>query len=176
MSQAILCPRLFLFHYLFRNTDAYINCEIVATTGKYNFKPIAYGFQKDSPFLSLFNYNLNKMKEKGSLKQIQDKYKPKPQICPDYNGKSLGVSSVFTVFVVLIFGFGLSMILFVLEKLTHNFGMKWSIFNSYEIVDPTNELYENDTVALLAEIDLLKNQILMLKNQVESLKDYAWTD
>ena len=81
-----------------RSFDAYINCKIVATPAKYDFKPYAYGFQKDSPFLPLFNYYLNEMKEKGSLKQIQVKYEPPSQICPDYSGKSLGFSSVFAAF------------------------------------------------------------------------------
>ena len=30
------------------------------------------------------------MREKGSLKQILDKYESPPQVCPDYNGKPLG--------------------------------------------------------------------------------------
>ena len=68
-----------------RTMDAYINCEIVATPGKYDFKNYAYGFQKDSPFLPLFDYYLNEMKEKGSLKQIKVKYEPPSQICPDYS-------------------------------------------------------------------------------------------
>ena len=124
--------------------DAYINCEILATPGKYDFKPHAYGFQKDSPFLPLFNYYLNEMIEKGSLKQIQVKYEPQPQVCPDYSGKSLGVGSVFAAFGVLFFGVGISAILFGLEKLTQAFGMKWLIFNSYGIVDHPDEFYEND--------------------------------
>ena len=107
----------------------------MATPGKYNVKPLAYGFQKDSPFLPLFDYYLNEMKEKGSMKQIQVKYEPPPQTCPDYSGKSLGVSSVFSAFGVLFSGIGITMILFGLEKLTQAFGMKWSIFNSYGVVD-----------------------------------------
>ena len=110
------------------------------------------------------------MKEKGSLKQIQDKYKPKPQICPDYNGKSLGVSSVFSAFGVLFSGVGIALILFGLEKLTQSFGMKWSIFNSYGVVDHPDEFYENDNMALLEaknnEIVLLKQEILMLKKLI----------
>ena len=62
--------------FLCRTLDAYINCKIVATPAKYDLKPYAYGFQKDSPFLSLFDFYLNEMKEKGSLKQIQVKYDP----------------------------------------------------------------------------------------------------
>ena len=75
------------------------------------------------------------MRERGSLEQIKVKYEPPPQICPDYSGKSLGFSSVFAAFVVLFFGVGIAVILFGLEKLTQAFGMKWSIFNSYGVVD-----------------------------------------
>ena len=60
----------------------------MATPAKYDFKPFAYGFQKDSPFLPMFNYYINEMKEKGSLEQIQAKYEPPKQICPDYRWKN----------------------------------------------------------------------------------------
>jgi hypothetical protein len=164
--------------FLCRTLDAYINCKIVATPGKYDFKPYAFGFQKDSPFLSLFNYNLNEMKEKGSLKQIQVKYEPPPQICPDYSGKSLGVGSVFTAFGVLVSGVGIALILFGLEKLTQAFGMKWSIFNSYGVVDHPEEFFENDTTALFTENVSLKNRVFMLEKLVKSLKSPkdVWTD
>ena len=143
----------------------------MATPGKYNFKPVAYGFQKDSPFLPLFNYNLNKMRERGSLKQIKVKYEPPPQICPDYSGKPLGVNSAFSAFGVLFSGVGIALILFGLEKLTLSFGMKWSIFNSYGVVDHPHEFYENDEMKQLEsknnEIVLLKQEILMLKKLVK---------
>ena len=158
-----------LLYYLYRVFDAYINCKIVATPAKYDFKPYAYGFQKDSPFLPLFNYFINEMKEKGSLKQIQVKYEPPSQICPDYNGKSLGFSSVFAAFGLLVSGFGFAVILFGLETLTLSFGMKWSIFNSYGVVDHPDEFYENDAMELLEsknnEIVLLKQEILTLKQK-----------
>ena len=144
----------------------------MATPAKYDFKPYAYGFQKDSPFLPLFNYYLNEMKEKGSLKQIQVKYEPPSQICPDYSGKSLGFSSVFAAFGLLFCGFGFALILFGLEKLTKSFGMKWSIFNSYGVVDHPNEFYENDEMALVLEsknqeIVLLKQEILTLEKLIK---------
>ena len=148
----------------------------MATPGKYNVKPLAYGFQKDSPFLPLFDYYLNEMKEKGSMKQIQVKYEPPPQTCPDYSGKSLGVSSVFSAFGVLFSGIGITMILFGLEKLTQAFGMKWSMFNSYGVVDYPDKFYENDTMALLTENVSLNKQILMLTKLVKSPKDDVWTD
>ena len=151
-----------------RTLDAYIYCKIVTTQGKYNYEPTAYGFQKDSPFLPLFNYYLNVIKEKGNVEQILRKYEPPPQICPNYSGKSLGFSSVFAAFGVLFFGVGIAVILFGLEKLSQAFGMKWSIFNSYGVVDHPDEFDGNDTTALIAEIDLLENQILVLKKRLES--------
>ena len=93
------------------------------------------------------------MKEKGMVKQIIGKYEPPSQICPDYSGKSLGFSSCFAAFGVLFFGVGIAVILFGLEKLTQAFGMKWSIFNSYGVVDHPDEFNKNDTTALLSEID-----------------------
>ena len=149
----------------------------MATPGKYDFKPYAYGLQKDSPFLPLFDYYLNEMKEKGSLKQIQAKYDPPPQICPDYSGKSLGVGSVFAAFGVLCFGFGMALILFGIEKITQAFGMKWFIFNIYGVVDHQNEFVENDSIALLLsksdEIILLKKQLDRLKQLEKSPNDFA---
>ena len=69
----------------------------MATAAKYDFKPYAYGFQKDSPFLAMFNYYINEMKEKGSLEQIQAQYEPAPQVCPDYRWKSQeGTISIFS--------------------------------------------------------------------------------
>ena len=139
----------------------------MATQGKYNYEPTAYGFQKDSPFLPLFNYYLNVIKEKGNVEQILRKYEPPPQICPNYSGKSLGFSSVFAAFGVLFSGVGIALILFGLEKLTQSFGMRWFIFNSYGVVDHPDEFYENDKLALLEsrnnEIFLLKQEIIMLK-------------
>ena len=108
--------------YCFRSFDVYVNCEILAIPAKYDFKPYAYGFQKDSPFLPLFNYYLKEMKEKGSLKQIQTKYDPQPQFCPDFSGKPLGVGAVFTAFGVLFFGICAALILFCLEKILHVLG------------------------------------------------------
>ena len=158
------------FSFLLRSFDEYIDCKIVATPAKYDFKPYAWGFQKDSPFLPLFNYYLNAMKEKGSLKQIEVKYEPRPQSCPDYSGKSLGVGSVFSAFSVLFFGIGMSVILFGMEKFTQALGMKLSIFNTYGSLDQQNESYEKELTLLLSskdkEIILLKEQILDLKKDV----------
>ena len=161
---------------LFRNTDAFINCKIVATPEKLNPKPATYGFQKDSPYLPLFNYVLNTMRERGSLKQIQVKYESQPQVCPNYSGDALGFISVISLFWIIIPGFIIAWIVFGLEKISQAYGMKWYIFNSYGVVDNPEEFYENDTAALLTENASLKKQILMLKKLVNSPKADIWTD
>jgi hypothetical protein len=101
--------------YHFRSMQQYTDCKMIVIPAKYNFKPYAYGFQKDSPYLPMFNYYLKEMREKGSLKQILDKYESPPQVCPDYNGKPLGFGAVFTAFGILAFGVVLGIVLFALE-------------------------------------------------------------
>ena len=93
----------------------FTDCKMIVIPAKYNFKPYAYGFQKDSPYLPMFNYYLKEMREKGSLKQILDKYESPPQVCPDYNGKPLGFGAVFTSFGILAVGVILGIVLFLLE-------------------------------------------------------------
>ena len=83
----------------------YLDCEIIALPARYDFKPYAYGFQKDSPYLGLFNYYLKKMIESGSMHQILTKYESRGQICPDMSGQAIGFPSCFTAFLALLFGF-----------------------------------------------------------------------
>ena len=79
----------------------YIDCEVVVLPANYDFKPLSYGFQKDSPYLGLFNFYLHKMRERGVMKEILKKYETPPQVCPDLSGKPLGINSTFTAFVLL---------------------------------------------------------------------------
>ncbi len=96
---------------------AYADCEIIDIPAKYDFKPYAYGFQKDSPLLGLFNFYLKEMREKGALKQILNKYTAGPQICPDYSGKAIGFDNCFTAFAVLLGGLVLGFVLMIFEWL-----------------------------------------------------------
>ena len=93
----------------------YAACEVIAIPAKYDFKPYAYGFQKDSPYLPLFNHYLKEMREKGTLKQILNKYQAAPQVCPDSSGLPLGFDSCFTAFLALIGGMATGLICFIVE-------------------------------------------------------------
>ena len=73
--------------WFFSAFPEYETCDIVAIPAKYDIKPFAYGFQKDSPYLGVFNYYLKEIKEKGALNQIQQKYEPNNQVC--YNAGDL---------------------------------------------------------------------------------------
>ena len=88
----------------FRLTKEYEKCEIILLPKKYNLQLFTIGFQKDSPFLGLFNYYLRKMRQDGSLNKNVKDYIANPQACPDNTGKALGFSNlIFPVF-ILIFG------------------------------------------------------------------------
>ena len=80
----------------------YTSCEVIAIPGKFALTPFGYGFQKNSPYLGLFNYFLHEMREKGVLKEILVKYESAAQVCPDLSGKPLGINSSFTAFLLLI--------------------------------------------------------------------------
>ena len=98
-----------------RTYDEYERCEMKAIKAKYDVKPLAFGFQKDSPFLGLFNYYLKEMRETGTLDQIMKKYESGPQVCEDYSGKPLGFGSVSAAFIVIIFALISVLIIFILE-------------------------------------------------------------
>lgn len=76
--------------------SSYSECEIIAIPQKYDFKPYAYGFQFNSPYLGPFNYFLKQMRERGAMKNILEKYESRPQVCPDYSGRPLGFDNCFT--------------------------------------------------------------------------------
>ena len=93
----------------------YQKCEIIAIPRKYHLQPIAFGFQKDSPYLEIFNYYLKEMIEKGVMKQISEKYDVPQQVCPDLTGSPLGFESCFTAFLALIVGLLIGLVLMIFE-------------------------------------------------------------
>jgi hypothetical protein len=69
--------------------------------------------QKDSPFYWLFHYHISKMKETGSLKEIQNQYSSHGQVCPDMSGEPLDMNQCFTAFIIIGVGIFLGMIFLV---------------------------------------------------------------
>ena len=126
----------------FRAFPEYAACEVIQIPSKYDFKPYAYGFQKDSPYLHLFNHYLKEMREKGTLKKILNKYQAAPQVCPDSSGLPLGFESVFTAFLLLVGGIILGSILFCIEcysRISGTYVPFLEIYDKSKKIDANNE-------------------------------------
>lgn len=144
--------------------DEYFDCKIVYIPGKYDFKQFAYGFQKDSPFLDLFNFYLKEMKEKGSLDQIFEKYETKPQVCQDYNGKALAFGNVFTAFGVLCFGGGLAVVLGCIEIIASILGLDLTKLYMEHIEEEAADNNVHQEMNTNIKLLILENQALRKEN------------
>ena len=85
---------IYLRNLQIESLPEYDSCEIITIPAKYDQKPNAFAFQKDSPFVKLFNYYLKAMDEKGISHQIEEKYKKLPQTCPDKSGMNIAIINV----------------------------------------------------------------------------------
>jgi hypothetical protein len=124
--------------------------------------------------LDLFNFYLNELKEKGILKQIHKKYEGPGQFCPDYSGKSLGLGSCFTAFVVLIAGLCFGLCLFTVETCAHYFGFHIPLWN-YGIhteINPKN--FRNILDYQKMEIRSLEAKVKGLESQMIGKKRYSY--
>ena len=81
----------YLRNVVIESLPEYDSCEIITIPAKYDQKPNAFAFQKDSPFVKLFNYYLKAMDEKGISHQIEEKFKKLPQTCPDKSGMNIAI-------------------------------------------------------------------------------------
>ena len=90
--------RCLIIEIVFSAEDDFINCKIVEIPTKMVMSHVAWGFQKNSPFLPLFNNYLKKLDEKGAFQKLLQKFEPPSQVCPDGAGKPIGFSSSLTAF------------------------------------------------------------------------------
>ena len=68
---------------LYATSPRFMTCKIVASSGKYGFRPTAIGYQKHSPYAEIFDYYFERMRATGILDRIKAKYSLTPQECPD---------------------------------------------------------------------------------------------
>ena len=88
---------------------------IVPTLGKYSKQEISWVFQKNSPYLNIFNFYFHKFKENGIWNSIEERYKIQPQVCPDLSGQPIEFSSCISAFLTLLLGFIISSFLMMIE-------------------------------------------------------------
>ena len=148
-----------------RSYTEYEKCEIKAISAKYDTKPIAFGFQQDSPFLNLFNYYLKEMKENGALDQILKKYESGPQVCEDYSGKPLGIGSVSAAFAVLIFAFILAIVTFILEFIASFFNIP-----GYDTdIEADSEIFQLKKIIAKKDFELKK-----MREKLKIMNTLSW--
>ena len=100
---------------IYSTTTQFVNCEVVATQGKYFHRPFAWPFQKNSPYLDIFNFYIGELMEKGQWNAIMSKYVAPAQVCPDLSGQAVEFSTCFTAFLLLLVGFLLSLLCLAVE-------------------------------------------------------------
>ena len=153
-------------YFSIRSFDEYAKCEIKAIKARYDVKPLAFGFQKDSPLLGLFNYYLKEMREAGALDQIMKKYESGPQVCEDYSGKPLGPGSVSAAFAVIIFALLLVLALFVLEFVA-------SIFK-FKGFETTSDPPKDEVHFLRKLIAQQSKELQQMKQKMKFMKNLSW--
>ena len=100
---------------------SYKKCQILALPEKYQLQPFGFAFQKDSPYLDIFNFYINNLRESGALTRIFKDVEPAPQDCPKMEGTSLGFNNCFGAFLVMIVGVGTGILLLIAEAFVkHN--------------------------------------------------------
>jgi hypothetical protein len=72
---------------------------------------LAFGFPKNSPYLTLFNTKIHKMAESGELMKIIEKHSNENPNCQTSKGKPLGFENIAIVFLIISLGVIASLIL-----------------------------------------------------------------
>ena len=143
--------------------------------------PMAFGFQKDSPYLPLFNFHIKKMIEKGSFEKHYQQFQPHPQVCPDSAGKPLGFNSTLTGFLAYAAGLILGLIILIfeyqLDKIQGNSPHKQKIITEVEKqrikLEVQSNIMENfqsiqsQTENLIKKIDTIDENSIALRFYLE---------
>ena len=116
----------------------------------------AFPFQKDSPYLKIFNRKLKELKEKGIISKIISKHRLTPRDCQTSAATSIDVEDCFTAYLIWAFGLILGLLFLMVEK-SCTAKMKRSKINKTD-----KELSYQDLKKILEEknsyIELLKIQ------------------
>ena len=108
------CPT---FSVYFRVNPEFAKCDVIDIPFKGNKNPNAFGFQKNSPYVEIFDYYLRELLEEGIVDKIKEKYRTLPPDCGNSAGKPLGFTNCFTAFLPLVFGTIIALIIVIFETL-----------------------------------------------------------
>ena len=117
--------RLEYIHFYFISTyREFTECKIIDTNVPLGRATFAWGFQKHSQYLPVFNYHMKLMNEKGTIQKLFQKYKSSPQVCPDKAGSPIKFDSCLTAFLSLTGRFNTILFLFALTSYARNLQKK----------------------------------------------------
>ena len=95
-----------------KSYNLYKNCDVIALPKKYVITQMGYTIPKNSSFTAAFTYFINQFIESGTVERFKKIYKAEDQVCPTYEGKPVGIEKCFSLFGILSFGGGLSLVWF----------------------------------------------------------------
>lgn len=99
-------------------------CQIVSSTKSYFRVNIAWAFQKNSQYLEVFNYQLNKLKQTGHLDRIlKTLIAERPEIPCESGFQPIKIKAIFTAFIMLAGGAALAIVLSIIERLIKSTNM-----------------------------------------------------
>ena len=101
----------------FRVNPEFAKCDVIDIPFKGNKNPNAFGFQKNSPYVEIFDYYLRELLEEGIVDKIKEKYRTLPPDCGNSAGKPLGFTNCFTAFLPLVLGTIIALIIALFENL-----------------------------------------------------------
>ncbi len=99
----------------FRSLEEFAKCQILAIPEKYETRPYAFGFQKNSSYLGIFNFYFDNLRETGALSKIKLKYMKTTQECPNTAGSPIGFDNCITAFCIVSLGLVMMLILIAAE-------------------------------------------------------------
>ena len=88
---------------------------------------MSIGAIKNSSYIDIFNYQIQKMWENGRLDQLQRKWLETDWICEAPKNEGLGMDLVYTLFILMVSSIGLSFVLLLVEIIAEKFGRKYSL-------------------------------------------------
>ena len=89
--------------------------------------PMSIGAIKNSSYIDIFNYQIQKMWENGRLDQLQRKWLETDWICEAPKNEGLGMDLVYTLFILMVSSIGLSFVLLLVEIIAEKIGRKYSL-------------------------------------------------
>lgn len=96
-----------------KSYDGYKHCKFIEIPRKYGNYPSGFTLPKNSSIEPVFRYYVKRLLESGSVDQIKTVYEKSSgnQVCPNYDGKPIGLNKSFSLFAMYFTAIFLSLII-----------------------------------------------------------------